>query len=248
MFSELSRLKNLSNQEPHLNFLKEYTAVKLIDRLFFHKKLPEIVNNLSLNDCFIPKLLKEKCIDFSSYSYLIEPEYIYINLNKSDACLSNLSLHQSNDIPGVLSIINKSLNNNGILIGSIYGYGSISSIKNIFYEAEESSTKSVVNRFTPLIKAKDMLNLITRAGFSHSIVDVEEIPISYFSLNSAINDLRVLGEKNILNKKYILSRKTINEFENIFNSSKLHGAHETSVFIIYFYGVKVNNSQKLGPA
>jgi SAM-dependent methyltransferase len=240
-FCEKKRFKRIEKSRPQNHFLKEYVAQKLYERLFFHKKTPQHILEISERDVFFQTLCHT--IPIHSFDDVLTPDALFKHRlkekkNSYDACISNLSLHTINDLPGFLSVIHKSLEPDSFFMGSFYAYGSLENVTQSFYRIEEETTHGVAQRFFPLLKPNDCLNLLKRVGFYDCLVDVEDITITYQTLKKALDDLMLMGERNCLARAYPMCRKTWTCFDSFMNQAFSQSALEVTVRVGYFYGVK----------
>lgn len=117
------------------------------------------------------------------------------NLNY-DACLSNLSLHWENDLLGTLIQIRKQLKPDGVFIGALFGGDTLYELRTAFQLAQLDRQGGISPHVSPMADMKDMGSLLSRAGFTLTTVDIDEIVVHYPSPMALMQDLQAMGESN----------------------------------------------------
>lgn len=115
-----------------------------------------------------------------------------------DLILSNLSLHWVNDLPGSLIQIRQSLRPDGLFCASLFGAGTLSELRDVFWEAEMELKSGVSLRVSPFAEVRDLGGLLQRAGFSLPVVDTEKITVTFADVFHLMADLRGMGETNAI--------------------------------------------------
>ncbi|MBF0169336.1 MAG: methyltransferase domain-containing protein [Alphaproteobacteria bacterium] len=115
-----------------------------------------------------------------------------------DLIISCLALHWVNDLPGTLLQIRRALRPGGLFLGSLFGGGTLNSLRQAFLEAESEVTGGVSPRLAPMADIRDLGGLMQRAGFDQPVVDSEVLTVSYENPLSLLSDLRGMGEGNVL--------------------------------------------------
>ncbi len=112
--------------------------------------------------------------------------------------LSPLSLHLTNDTPGVLVQIRRALKPDGLLLAAIPGAGTLQELRDVLLAAESEIYGGVSPRVIPFADVRDVGGLLQRAGFSLPVVDAETYTVRYDSLFDLMRDLRAMGMTNPL--------------------------------------------------
>ena len=112
--------------------------------------------------------------------------------------LSPLSLHLTNDTPGVLVQIRRALKPDGLLLAAIPGAGTLQELRDVLLAAESEIYGGVSPRVIPFADVRDVGGLLQRAGFSLPVVDAEIYTVRYDSLFDLMRDLRAMGMTNPL--------------------------------------------------
>ena len=115
-----------------------------------------------------------------------------------DACISNLTLHSINDLPGTLVQINRSLKSGGLFLASLYGGQTLWQLRDCLTKAEMSLRQGTSPRVFPFADKQQLGALLNRAGFTMPVVDSETVTVTYDNIFDLMRDLRGMGEGNIV--------------------------------------------------
>lgn len=115
---------------------------------------------------------------------------------KADLVASALALHWTNDLPGALVQINRSLRPDGLFLGALLGGESLTELRITLTEAEIELCGGASPRLSPLADVRDAGGLMQRAGFALPVVDRETVTVTYDNAFRLIADLRGMGETN----------------------------------------------------
>ncbi|KAI9222103.1 S-adenosyl-L-methionine-dependent methyltransferase [Blastocladiella britannica] len=163
-----------------------------------------------------------------------------------DMVVSNLSLHWVNDLPGTLIQTRQCLKPDGVFIGAMLGGDSLFELRTSLQLAELEREGGVSPRVSPMTVTADMASLLSRAGFTLTTVDVDEIIVDYPSAYDLVDDLRAMGESNAVGlRRPHMHRDTLAAAAEIYRA--MHGNPDGSVpatfQIIYLIGWKPADSQ-----
>ncbi len=117
-----------------------------------------------------------------------------------DLIISNLSLHWVNDVPGALIQLRQCLKPDGVAFLTLWGTQTLQELRQSILAAE--AEQGLSPRISPFIDVKDAGMLLQRAGFSMPVADSERITIEYTDAMQLMDDLRGMGESNILSKRH----------------------------------------------
>ena len=115
-----------------------------------------------------------------------------------DLVASAGALHGVNDLPGALVQVARALAAGGVFVAAFPGGASLHALRLALFEAEEALAGGVSPRVHPTIDPREMAGLLTRAGLSDPVVDVEPLRLRYGDLAALVRDLRAGGETNVL--------------------------------------------------
>jgi SAM-dependent methyltransferase len=118
-----------------------------------------------------------------------------------DLVLANLSLHWTNDLPGVFAQIRHVLKADGLFLGALFGAGTLGELRSVLMEAEIAETGGASARVAPFADLRDAAGLLQRAGFALPVADVETVTVTYAGMMPLLADLRAMGETNILDAR-----------------------------------------------
>lgn len=113
-----------------------------------------------------------------------------------DLAISLMSLSVTNDVPGVLNQIRKSLKPDGLFLGVMAGTGTLGELRESLIEAETELYGGVSPRVYPFTDIRDAGSLLQRAGFAMPVSDVENLTVRYDTIFQLIDDLRAMGMQN----------------------------------------------------
>ena len=165
-----------------------------------------------------------------------------------DLIISVLSLQSANDLPGALVQIRRALKPDGLFLGAMFGGDSLSELRLSFAAAEEAILGGTSPRVAPFADVRDIGGLLQRAGFALPVADVERTTVEYRELTRLFDDLRALGETNVLanRRKASLSRRIVQglvrEYAARFESES--GTFPATFDIVYLAGWAPHESQQ----
>lgn len=114
-----------------------------------------------------------------------------------DLCLCIGLLDTANNLPLAAAALHLLLKPGGLLLGAIAGGQSLPRLRAAMLAADSVAGQSSP-RVHPRIEAPSLGQLLTGAGFSMPVVDVDRVDIAYRSLDALVSDLRRMGASNIL--------------------------------------------------
>jgi SAM-dependent methyltransferase len=112
--------------------------------------------------------------------------------------LSPLSLHLTNDTPGMLIRIRRSLKPDGLFLAAIPGAGTLGELRDVLLTAEAELFGGASPRVIPFPDVRNIGALLQRAGFALPVVDADSFTVRYDSLFDLMRDLRAMGMSNPL--------------------------------------------------
>ena len=115
-----------------------------------------------------------------------------------DLVVSVLSLHSANDLPGALRQICRALKPNGLFMAAMFGGNTLTELRQSFAKAETEIRGGVSPRVSPFADIRDLGGLLQRAGFALPVTDVERTIVRYRDIGKLFEDLRAIGETNVL--------------------------------------------------
>lgn len=128
-----------------------------------------------------------------------------------DLYVSILTLHTVNDLPGALIQIRRALKPNGRFMAALFGPRTLGELRAVLSEAELEIEGGVSPRVHPFVDVRDAGALLQRAGFEEPVADTFDVPVVYRTPRRLLDDLRGMGETNVLiqRRKGPLRRATL---------------------------------------
>ena len=112
-----------------------------------------------------------------------------------DLVVSLASLDRVNDLPGALLHMRNALTDEGLMIASIVGAGSLPQLRKAILAAEPDRPAA---RMHPLVDNQAASALLQRALFKRQVVDSHTLTVSFGSLARLVSDLRDQGLGSVL--------------------------------------------------
>jgi SAM-dependent methyltransferase len=112
--------------------------------------------------------------------------------------VSPLSLHLTNDTPGVFVQIRRALKPDGLFVAAIPGSGTLQELREVLLAAESEATGGASPRVIPFPDVRDIGGLLQRGGFALPVTDTETYTVRYDSIFPLMKDLRAMGMANPL--------------------------------------------------
>ncbi|WHO74050.1 methyltransferase domain-containing protein [Rhizobium sp. BT03] len=125
-------------------------------------------------------------------------EDVPLEPQSANLILAPLSLHLTNDTPGVFIQIRRALKPDGLFLAAIPGAGTLQELREVLLAAEVEMTGGASPRVIPFADVRDIGSLMQRAGFTLPVIDTENYTVRYDSLFPLMRDLRAMGMSNPL--------------------------------------------------
>lgn len=129
-----------------------------------------------------------------THALVADEEHLPFEDNSYDIVLSSMGLHWVNNIPGVLSNVNRILKPDGVFIGCMLGGSTLEELKRCFYLAETERKGGLGYHLSPMVQASDIAGLMQGAGFALPTIDVDTIQIGYPNAFVLMEHLKAMGE------------------------------------------------------
>ncbi len=128
-------------------------------------------------------------------SMMISDEQPLVADSSRDLIVAVGILDSLNDLPGMLIQIRRGLRPDGLFLASLFGAGTLSTLKSIMMEAEE---QGVAPHIHPQIDLKTMSDLVVRTGFALPVADIDQLELRYSELDRLLSDIRDMGTGNVM--------------------------------------------------
>lgn len=115
-----------------------------------------------------------------------------------DLAVSLLTLHEANDLPGLLVQIRRALRPDGLFLACMAGAGTLAELRESLLEAETELSGGASPRIIPFADVRDAGALLQRAGFALPVADIEQVTVRYATMFHLMRDLRAMGATNAL--------------------------------------------------
>lgn len=184
--------------------------------LFLHERaFEDIMERLSLVSrpfrsalligCADPEWRKRLLQRVSSVD-AIEPEALLgIEPGAYNLCIAAGWLDTVNDLPTALLTVRFALQEDSLFIGAFPGGDTLPALRAAMRAADEHAG-SATPHVHPRVEPSALAGLLSDAGFSMPVVDVDRVSVSYESIWDLVRDLRSMGATNLLTAR---SRKPL---------------------------------------
>ncbi|OJF90799.1 methyltransferase domain-containing protein [Pararhizobium antarcticum] len=125
-------------------------------------------------------------------------ETVPLAAESANLIVSPLSLHLTNDTPGVFIQVRRALKPDGLFLAAIPGNGTLKELREVLLAAESELVGGASPRVIPFADVRDVGALLQRAGFALPVADSETYTVRYASLFDLLKDLRAMGMTNPL--------------------------------------------------
>jgi SAM-dependent methyltransferase len=130
--------------------------------------------------------------------HVAQGETLPLDPESIDLAVSLLTLHEVNDLPGLLFQIRRALRPDGLFLGVFAGAGTLAELRQSLLEAEAEISGGATPRVSPFTDVRDAGALLQRAGFALPVADVDPITVRYATMFDLMRDLRAMGAANAL--------------------------------------------------
>ncbi len=118
-----------------------------------------------------------------------------------DLILSPLSLHLTNDTPGVLVQARRALRGDGLFLAALLGGETLNELRAALLAAEAEISGGASPRVAPFADLREAGGLLQRAGFALPVIDQDRLTVRYGSMFELMRDLRDMGMSNMLHAR-----------------------------------------------
>ena len=263
------------NDGRDFSYLREEVAARLVDRLdYINRKFDKAIDIGSFtghvyralgenNICGIESLVQ---CDLSadmlrvgeqlsggaaqqiSTEYIVadEEEGLPFERGEFDAAFSSLNLHWCNNLPGVLTEINRCLRPDGVFVGAMLGGDTLKELRSSLLLAEQEREGGVSQHVSPFAHVGDIGQLMQSAGFAIPTIDTDIITIEYPDAFVLMEHLQGMGENNAsITRRDHLGRDTLLAAAAVYQ--EMYGNDDGSVpatfQVIYMIGWSPDPSQ-----
>jgi NADH dehydrogenase [ubiquinone] 1 alpha subcomplex assembly factor 5 len=171
------------------SFLMQHMADELAERLSFVSRDFEAALLIGPIADFAEHIVRNRALKITSAS-MIDEEALPYPPASFDLLLSAGTMDSVNDLPGALVQIRRCLKPDGLFLGTMFGAGSLSSLKSAMLKADADRATSHIH---PQIDLRAASDLVTRAGFALPVCDLDSLSVRYGDWRTLVSDLREAG-------------------------------------------------------
>ena len=166
----------------------------------------------------------------------VEEDRFDFGEDRYDLAIAIGTLDTVNQLPLALKLINRALRPDSPFIGAMAGGNSLPALRSSLIEAGRAEGR-VVARTHPRIEAATLAGLLSAAGYTMTVVDVDRVTLRYSGLDSLARDLRAMGANSMLaDRPPTLTRREFEAAANAFARLGSGGRTEEQVEILHFLG------------
>ncbi|KAG0000233.1 hypothetical protein BGZ79_006170 [Entomortierella chlamydospora] len=211
-----------------VDYVKDEVAFRVVDRLLdIKREFNEVVElgsgcghiakhvdsdmmkKLIMCDMSEMMLKRDKDVEYEERR-VVDEELLPFEENSLECVVSSLSMHWINDLPGAMIQIQRSLKPDGVFIAGLFGGDTLFELRTSLQLAELDREGGISPRVSPMADSRDLGSLLSRAGFTLTTVDVDEVTVNYPSAIELMEDLRAMGESNaVIGRRGLLKRDTM---------------------------------------
>jgi NADH dehydrogenase [ubiquinone] 1 alpha subcomplex assembly factor 5 len=122
------------------------------------------------------------------------------NVSAYDLVLAIGTLDTVNDLPRALRLLFEAMTSDALLIGAVSGGNTLPRLRGAM-RAADAASDTAVPHVHPRIEASALAPLLSGAGFTMPVVDVDRVEVRYRGLRRLVNDLRAMGATNVLTER-----------------------------------------------
>lgn len=166
----------------------------------------------------------------------IEEDRYDFGEDRYDLVLAIGTLDTVNDLPLALQRIRMALRPESLLIGAIAGGHSLPGMRSSLIAGGRAAGRTFA-RTHPRIEAQALTGLLTAAGYSLVVVDIDRVTLRYSDIKTLVNDLRKMGASSMLaDRPPAMTRQEFEIVRAAFAQLGSEGRTEEQVDILHFAG------------
>lgn len=167
---------------------------------FIKNEHPKLSKNIVTFDLCPAPIDDVTCPDV--YHYIQgDEEFLPIVPKTMDLVISNLNLHSTNDLPGTLLQIRKTLKDDGMFLATMLGGETLYELREAMAVTEQDLLGETSAHIFPFADKTQMGGLLFRAGLALPVIDSDIITVTYENVFKLMTDLRGMGESNTILKR-----------------------------------------------
>ena len=135
----------------------------------------------------------EEAVYLGKTDTISSPTNLKLKKLSADLILAPLSLHWSNDLPGTLIQLRRTLRPDGLLMGVLPGPGTLHELRGAMLSAESEISGGAGQRVDAFTDIKDAGALLQRTDYALPVVDQDTLTVRYDTALDLVRDLRAFG-------------------------------------------------------
>ena len=155
--------------------------------------------------CVNPEWQERLSARAGSVDAIEQQDMIQVEPASYDLCVSLGVLDTVDELPHALLAIRFALAPDSLAVGAFSGGDTLPALRAAMRAADESMGAATPH-VHPRIEPSALAHLLSDAGFTMPVVDVDRVDVSYRDLPHLVRDLRAMGATNILSAR---SRKSL---------------------------------------
>lgn len=141
-----------------------------------------------------------RCFAEAAGGSCVVEDRVHVVPGRHDLCVALGTLDTVNDLPQALARIRAALSPNAFFLGAVAGGETLPQLRAAMRAADQVQGFAVPH-VHPRIESSMLASLLSAAGFTNPVVDVDRIQVSYEGLGRLVHDLRGMGATNILKQR-----------------------------------------------
>ncbi|MGB0934855.1 MAG: hypothetical protein ACPGXY_02190 [Alphaproteobacteria bacterium] len=190
LFDPSPVIHNRSTARPGADFLHKKSADMLLERLQLIKKSFSQIAVLGRQQEYIAS--KIQADNSSTIAFELSPDTTY------DLIISNMEYHRQNDVPARVAVNHALLQEEGLFLSTFLGGETLAELRHCFIAAETELSGAVSPRIHPMMDLASASGILSQPGFKDPVSDRQQVSVTYSSAGDLMQDLRAMGEGNIL--------------------------------------------------
>jgi len=213
-------------------FLHERAFEDVMDRL----GLVQRTFSKALLVGFVDRRWRERLLGRASSVDVIEPEGLMrVEPGSYDLCVSIGALDTANDLPRNLLAVRFALKEDSLAVGAFSGGDTLPALRAAMRAADETMAAASPH-VHPRVEPSALAHLLTEAGFTMPVVDVDRVEASYRRFSDLVRDLRAMGATNVLSarSRRPLTRRALEAAARQFESQAKDGRVTERFELLHF--------------
>lgn len=236
---------------PQADFLHRRVNGVLLDRLADIRRSFEtgvFTGDIPLDSSPAHRFFHTNLINSPGVDAQIDEEWWPFAPQSLDLIISSLSLHNTNDLPGALVQMRRSLKPDGLFLAAMAGGETLHELRYALQQAEIELKGGISPRVHPFADKPQAGALLQRTGYALPVVDSDPVTVTYSDLRQLMKDLRAMGAGNVSaeRSRALTGKNLFDKAEDIYRAqfADQDGRIPATFEIIYLIGWAPHDSQQ----